>query len=57
MSKQSFCAIFIFFAGFMTEFALNLIANRTQNLLREVPDQCPYCGYYLDGDEEDDADE
>lgn len=52
MNKQTFCAIFIFLGGFLTEFALNLILNRTQKLLSEVPDQCPYCGYYLDDDKE-----
>lgn len=52
MNKQIFCAISIFCCGFFTEFVLNLLANRTQKLLSEAPDQCPYCGYYLDGDEE-----
>ncbi len=51
MSKNTVCAIFIFFSGFLTEIILSSIAKRTQKLLNEKPDQCPYCGYYLDEEE------
>ena len=50
--NRVFCAIFIFFSGILTQFILSSIANYTQRLLDEKPDQCPYCGYYLDDEEE-----
>ena len=52
MSKKALCAIIIFFGGFLTQIILSKIANHTQKLLEEKPDMCPYCGNYLD-DEED----
>ena len=48
MRRKTFHTIIIFFSGFLTKFLLDAIAKRTQKLLEETPDQCPYCGYYLD---------
>ena len=52
MRKKIFCAIIIFFSGFFTEFILSILAKHTQKLLVEKPDQCPYCSFYLDDEEE-----
>lgn len=52
MRRKTLHAIIIFTCGFFTKFLLDALAKYTQKLLDEKPDQCPYCGSYLD-DEED----
>ena len=52
MSKKVLWASITFFGGFLTQIILSKIANHTQKLLEEKPDQCPYCGAYLDEEED-----
>ena len=52
MSKNVYNAIFIFIGGFLTEFILSIIAKHTQKLLINKPDQCPYCEFYFDEEED-----
>lgn len=51
--KNIYHAIIIFFIGFFSKYLLDALAKNTQKLLEEKPDQCPYCGSYLDEEEDD----
>ena len=52
MRRNILLALFIFISGILTQKFISTIAKRTTKLLEEKPDQCPYCGYYLDDEEE-----
>lgn len=51
--KNIYHAIIIFFIGFFSKYLLDALAKNTQKLLEEKPDQRPYCGSYLDEEEDD----
>lgn len=48
MNKDKHTLIAAFFGGIITGISITRLSLYTQKLLTEKPDQCPYCGFYLD---------